>query len=61
MPKIVEHTFKCCQCGLPVVTKWKDNEDGTTNGMLSGDDHCLVGDWVFHNTCWDKLVEENPP
>lgn len=44
----------CCGCGTAIETKW------TLRGVLPGD-FVLVADWVFHPSCWDMKVRENPP
>lgn len=46
--------YPCAQCGTAVETRW------TKNGMLR-DDNVLVADWVFHPSCWDMKLRENPP
>jgi hypothetical protein len=56
----VEHIFNCAECHQSIKTLWDDNEDGTTNGILRGDDYELIGDYVFHRKCWDELVIRNP-
>ena len=47
--------YPCAQCGTAVKTRW------TERGMLSDhNENVLVADWVFHPSCWDLLVRENP-
>jgi len=48
--------YPCRGCGTAVETQW------TENGMLSEPTkNVLVADWVFHPSCWDLMVRENPP
>jgi hypothetical protein len=53
--EIEEKVYPCCMCRTGVVTRW------TERGMLSDHNIVLVADWVFHGSCWDALVRENPP
>lgn len=46
---------RCGYCRLYVLTLWAPNN----RGLLSGD-YCLVGDVIFHNDCFDRMVKENP-
>jgi hypothetical protein len=48
--------YACACCGTAVETQWA--ADG--GGMLRGD-NVLVANWVFHPSCWDMMVRENPP
>lgn len=50
-----EAVYPCAQCRTGVVTRW------TERGMLSDPNVTLVADWVFHGSCWDGLIRENPP
>jgi len=57
MPDEIETAFyPCAACGTAVKTRW------TKDGML-GDptENVLVADWVFHPSCWDGMIRENPP
>lgn len=47
--------YSCAKCGTAVETKW------TARGMLSDPNCVLVAAWVFHSSCWDGMVRENPP
>lgn len=49
-----EETYPCAFCGTGVVTRW------TERGMVSDPNTELVADWVFHRSCWDGMVRENP-
>ncbi len=52
---IEEEVYPCALCRTGVVTRW------TERGMLSDPNITLVADWVFHSSCWDGMVRENPP
>jgi hypothetical protein len=49
-------SFKCGQCGKPVVTRWAPNH----GGLLPGD-YVLFGDVMFHCACLDEYLKECPP
>ena len=53
--QIEEATYPCTFCRTGVVTRWSER------GMLSDPGVVLVADWVFHGSCWDGMVRENPP
>lgn len=52
---IEEIALKCPYCNEIVLIKWV-----TGGGMLRDAHSTLVADVVYHNECWDKLVEEHP-
>lgn len=54
--KIDSATF-CPKCKKPVIFQCDDE----TGGVYPGDEYVLIADSIFHNGCWDKLVEEHPP
>lgn len=31
------------------------------NPIIDSDPITLVADWIFHDECWDRMVEENTP
>lgn len=43
----------CPRCGTTVTIKWY-------KGVISDPKYILVADWVYHSSCWDKFLEENP-
>lgn len=47
--------FQCGACRLYVLTLWAPHHQGLLPGGYS-----LVGDVIFHNDCFDRMVEENP-
>lgn len=53
-PKIETEVYPCARCGTGVETRW------TKDGMLSDFHVVLVADSVFHGSCWDGLLRENP-
>ncbi len=53
-PNIKIEFYPCAKCGTAVETHWSDR------GMLRGD-NVLVADWVFHPSCWEGMLRENPP
>lgn len=48
--------FHCGYCGGSILTLWAPNHQG----MLRGEDHCLMGDSVWHNACVDECLEKHP-
>lgn len=48
--------FDCGYCGKPILTLWSPNY----RGMVSNEDSCLLGDQVWHNTCLEECLKENP-
>lgn len=46
----------CAGCGENIPTRWAQG-----GGLLRSQAYTLVGDYVFHTECWDKLVAEHPP
>lgn len=55
-----EHTL-CPECGQVVVSRWANPGWRQRGGCLPSPDYVLVADWIYHSTCWDALVERNPP
>lgn len=53
---IEELASKCPYCDEVVISKWIKG-----GGMLSNPNNVLVADWIYHGSCWDKLIEEHPP
>lgn len=54
--KIKTEFYPCAFCGTAVKTCW------TERGMQSDPtENVLVADWVFHPSCWDGMIRENPP
>lgn len=49
-----QDTATCPYCKETVTYDW------TERVICSRPEYCLVADWVYHNDCWNKLVEENP-
>lgn len=53
---------ECPYCHALVFAQWQhpEAEGEGGSGLLPGR-YALVGDWLFHDDCWDKFVAENPP
>ena len=44
----------CAECGEKISVYFD-------NGVVSRPEYVLVADWIFHTTCWNKKLDENPP
>ena len=49
--------FRCGRCGHKVLTYWAEPP---YRGLLDSNEYTLVGDVVFHSTCWDECIAEYP-
>jgi len=44
----------CVRCGQPIRLEWD-------NGLVPSGDAVLVAYWVFHASCWDRMLMGRPP
>jgi len=48
-------TVICPRCKKPIEAEWD-------NGLVyDREKQALVADYLYHNECWDALVDECPP
>lgn len=50
-------TDPCSWCGVMIATRWVKNG----GGMIPTPGVELVCDSVFHDACWNAMIEEYPP